>query len=177
MNAKISSKLTTRCRVCCKHASFVIFRNEEQKFTIGQILTEAESFLASKLSLATATTDGKLKGSTKVSKYEGASGEHHVPDDRSSNDEIALKILEQIEALKKENMKLQSITEKDLLLLDETDTLVEGNLMNMKQHNARVAQFASRAWKRTGLYWTIIFFSILAFFAAFMIIKIFPRPF
>lgn len=153
------------------------FRNDEQKFTVSQILSEAGSFIASKLSAVPAVLGSKPMKPEKVAKYEDVSTQSTSTNDSASNDEIAFKILEQIEALKMENLKLQSITEKDLLLLDETDTLVEGNLFNMKQHNTKVALFASRAWKRTGLYWTIIFFSILLFFVSFMIIKIFPRPF
>ena len=143
---------------------------------VQQIITEAQTFLTSKLSTTRFTTENEPK-TQKLHNYENNETKSDTIQELNDNDEIALKILKQIELLKKENLNLQSITEKDLVLLDETDGLVESNLMNMKGHNVKVSIFASKAWKKTGLYWMIISLSIMLFFVAFMIIKIFPRLF
>lgn len=113
----------------------------------------------------------------KVQKYESYQKEDETQSSLSplSNDHIALKILEQVALLKRNNLNLQTITQKDLVLLDETEGVVERSVFGMKGHNAKVAQYASRVWKRTGLYWTIIFLAIALFFVSFMIIKVFPR--
>ena len=145
---------------------------------IEKVFSETTAFLTKRLTSSQTAEAQQIFSAPKVQKYESSSevnNEAQLSLSPLSNDHIALKILEQVELLKKNNLNLQEITQKDLSLLDETEDLVDASVVGMKGHNTKVSQYASKVWKRTGLYWTIIFLSLVLFFVCFLIIKVFPR--
>jgi hypothetical protein len=91
------------------------------------------------------------------------------------NQSITDQILCQVRRLKANNLKIQSLTQGDVAVLDETSTLAERGVTGIKRQNIRIAQFISRTWKHTGMYWFGILVAVLMFMFAFLMIKFLPH--